>query len=311
MTYAINHRIGFSTLTMQSSRFRFSVQTLLWGVLIASVVLGMVAVVRSGMRRHAKTMALCDTYARGHFNLDPKHKHYIISLSIDQYFRRDREAANVLIPRLGGMPKLVVLNVQGFKLTRDELMHIGRLHQLQILDLSSNDITDEDLKFLAELTSLQELDLSHNPIDGYGLVYLEGLTHLKKLNLAWTDASADGLEKLRRLPNLESLALSGTRVNDLAMEAIAKHPALTQLSVKETAVTTEGLMKLAECYSLIRIRVSGEMFGADDDMAAWRKRKDRAIGLFRAARLRSLREALERGENVSSEVDIMDLMITT
>ena len=94
--------------------------------------------------------------------------------------------------------EVLLVNLEGTKITDAGLVHLEPLTNLQELDLGSTEITDVGLVHLKGLTKLQTLDLGSTKITDAGLVHLKGLTKLEELGLRNTKVSDAGVKKLQQ-----------------------------------------------------------------------------------------------------------------
>jgi hypothetical protein len=114
----------------------------------------------------------------------------------------DEKSAAAAIEKLGGKvrldgDKVVEVNLEGRRISDDDLKVLKPLRHLRKLDLEETPITDEGLKHLSHLTSLEHLDLEETRVTDAGMVHLKGLKSLKTINLDDTRVSKRGEQVLK------------------------------------------------------------------------------------------------------------------
>lgn len=120
----------------------------------------------------------------------------------------DEKSAAAAIERLGGRvrfdgDKVVEVNLEGKRISDDDLKLLQPLRNLRKLDLEETPITDAGLKHLADLTSLEYLDLEETRVTDAGMEHLKGLKNLRVINLDDTRVTRRGEQILRdAIPNL-------------------------------------------------------------------------------------------------------------
>jgi hypothetical protein len=122
---------------------------------------------------------------------------------------KDDKAVAAAIEKLGGKvrfddDKLVEVNLEGKRISDDDLKLLKPLRHLRKLDLEETPITDEGLKHLSGLTSLEHLDLEETRVTDAGMDHLKGLKNLKVINLDDTRVTKRGEQILKdAIPGLK------------------------------------------------------------------------------------------------------------
>ena len=96
-----------------------------------------------------------------------------------------------------GAVEIQRINLNGQKLTDDDLKNLSVLSDLQFLGLHGAPITDAGIDALVEIENLKELELSATNITDTALTKLAGLTSLEKLTLHNTKVSKKAVEELQ------------------------------------------------------------------------------------------------------------------
>jgi len=115
---------------------------------------------------------------------------------------------------------VVLVDLNGPKVTDATLMHLKELTKLRMLGLSRTKITDAGLVHLKGLTKLEALGLRYNNVTDAGLVHLKGLTQLRLLALLGAQVTDAGLAHLNGLAQLQTLQLGGTQVTDAGVDKL-------------------------------------------------------------------------------------------
>jgi hypothetical protein len=108
------------------------------------------------------------------------------------------------------------------EVTEPVLQRLGRLPRIGSLCLDGTAAADGWLEHVSRLTQLQCLSLINTKITDAGLEHLRGMTRLRFLCLEGTKVTDVGLEKLSRLERLRTLDLSGTGVTDEGVKRLQK-----------------------------------------------------------------------------------------
>jgi hypothetical protein len=96
----------------------------------------------------------------------------------------------------------VYVNFSGARATDAVLERLGQMPRIGELHLDGTAITDAGLEHLKGLTQLRYLSLVATKVTDVGLEHLKALTQLKELRLVGTRVSDQGVQKLRQaLPN--------------------------------------------------------------------------------------------------------------
>lgn len=206
------------------------------------------------------------------------------------------------------------------------LAHCLKLPTCQItqLQLPENMIDDEMLQILlsglVQNDKVQHLDLSHNKIRAQGCLslsaYLRQTKSLKTLNLCDNNVRTEGCSylsiALRQNTSLRELSLRLNRLSDetgkILFDAITENEVLEYINLSGNQLATESAQHLAStvlisssCKSLIRLDLSGNMFGEEGGKAL-------AIGLDRCPRkvvLLDIRSCKVRMEEASQIAQIV------
>lgn len=92
--------------------------------------------------------------------------------------------------------------------------------KIVVVRLNGPRVTDDGLACLDGSTSLQTLNLSGAEISDAGLQHLGGLTNLQTLNLEGTKVTDAGLGQLKGLTKLHTLVLGGTKVTNAGVRGL-------------------------------------------------------------------------------------------
>ena len=164
--------------------------------------------------------------------------------------------------------EVLLVNLEGTKITDAGLVHLEPLTNLQELDLGSTEITDMGLVHLKGLTKLQTLDLGSTKITDAGLAHLKGLqltslvipndaktdlglkhfcealeTHTVLYLKGWNITDA-GLVHLKGMTNLQELGLVQTKITDAGLVHLKGLTKLQSLGLRGTQVTDAGVADL-------------------------------------------------------------------
>jgi WD40 repeat protein len=105
---------------------------------------------------------------------------------------------------------------------------------------------NRDLKLLQRFPHLRSLALTHTQITDVGLAELRGLRELSDLDLSANPIGNVALKWLEHLPALEKLNLDDTQVTDAGLDHIAAMKKLTTVYLRDTRVTAEGVRRLKQ-----------------------------------------------------------------
>lgn len=183
----------------------------------------------------------------------------------------------------GNATRIVAPN--GF--TNADLKHLGGLPKLVSLDLSGTRVTNVGMATVKELKTLRDVDLMHLPISAEGTNCLTGLVQLNNLNLQFTHVDDEAVAHLTRIPDLEKLWLGHTRLTDAGLQHVARIESLSDLSLNSTQVTDAGIRHLSKLANLRSITLHDT--GLTDR------------GLEELARLDGLEELLISGTEISGD----------
>lgn len=154
-----------------------------------------------------------------------------------------------IMPYVGNLTGLKVLDVTTINITGKGLQAIRRLKSLRELRIESEILGDAGLSHLAGLKSLEILWLRAEKITDEGLSHLAKLTRLKELLLLCPRVHGPGLAHLAELPSLTFLSIMGGSVKgstfgDKAMPYAAKLSSLKELHLGRE-LTNAGLAQLS------------------------------------------------------------------
>ncbi|MHC4708245.1 MAG: leucine-rich repeat domain-containing protein, partial [Planctomycetota bacterium] len=182
-------------------------------------------------------------------------------------------SGETIMPYVGNLTGLKVLNLTTINITGKGLQSISGLKSLRQLSIESEDLGDADLAQLAELKSLEILRLRADKVTDKGLAHLANLTSLKELNLTSRSIRGAGLAHLAKLPSLSRLMLrgvphgfglnkqqrmriGGNTFGDGAMAYIAKVGSLRELDLLHLKITSRGLAQLSNLSQLEQLAIN-------------------------------------------------------
>jgi hypothetical protein len=254
------------------SHVRFSVQALLFIVLLAGTSIGWVARSARIQRDAVAAIRACGgfvTYdyedgfieARRVRNWPPWLEaligiDYLCSVSEVRLTEKAGDAELVHVERLGNLESLALMRS---RIAGAGLRRIAGMRSLRELSLCALNVSDSDLASLKELGRLKWLSLSYMSISDSGLRALEGMTDLDRLRLSFTDVRGPGLKNLRRLKRLQALYLRGTPVDDEWLAGVAGSQELAILDLGQTRVTDAGIRHLKGLRNLRRLYLDGSL----------------------------------------------------
>jgi len=128
----------------------------------------------------------------------------------------------------------------------------GYFQSVMLVELQGTKITDAELERLQGLVTLQYLLLSSTQITDTGLAHLKGLTSLEGLGLDNTQITDTGLDRLREMTSLKDLSLSGTQITDAGLAHLKGLNALESLGLDNTQITDAGVAKLRAALPKLR-----------------------------------------------------------
>lgn len=159
---------------------------------------------------------------------------------------------------LRAFDNLLLLSVQGVKLTDEELQQIEGIVSLRLLRLNNTGIDDRSLRHIIRLPKLAMLYVSQNRLSDQSLEYIRDLKQLRALQIADCAVSDIGVNFLIDLQQLEYLSLRGTDITDESLSVFKRLPKLRFVDVAETKVTREAISEIQEampnCYVSQEVR---------------------------------------------------------
>ena len=126
-----------------------------------------------------------------------------------------------------------------------------KFQRLRTAHLKVDKLTDG--AFLTACTDLTNLSVSGASISTDGIIGLSKCKSLRDLTL-W-ECKIEGELRFAPSTGLEDLELSACQVRDGAFPGLQKATSLTHVSVSETTVSTQNLVDLSKCKSLVGLRV--------------------------------------------------------
>lgn len=152
---------------------------------------------------------------------------------------------------LKGAKNLRTLELEGCRLTDDDLEHLQPLRNLESLTIRNIPITDEGLRALTGLTKLRELNLNHTKVEGTGAGALP--PGVVGLNLVFSEVTEQGVAAIAKRISLERLFLGGPQITDAAVDDLATMTSLRYLFLSETAIGAAGGDRLRQALPNCRI----------------------------------------------------------
>lgn len=220
------------------NHFRFSLRTLLFGLLLCCLLLGWLA--SKHLRERRVFTELSDLGISVSYDYSPE-SHWYSSPTIQSLFRGTILGEGTLwgvqdvsfypakatwssehLEMLSEFPELEMLCLSETKITDAGLAHLPPLRNLRVLMLDNTDISDAALELLRQFPRLEYLYLSNTKITDEGLEHLDSLSNLHLLDLDGTRITDAGLEHLHQLKKLEGVSLSDTLVSKAGMEKLQK-----------------------------------------------------------------------------------------
>jgi hypothetical protein len=275
---------------------RFSLRTLVFGLTIAAIAIGMVSREANRQRRAVDQLEAGGARVEfaHQFTFDSRHApvprgevpnapmpgpDWLRELLGDHYFVTPIKVWHVDdAALLEGLP--TTEEIYGLKLDDEDLPHIKALSELKVLMLNQMSsaeyydflssfpnlvhfavnrvgFDDADAVHLVRVPNLQWLQMSDTRITDEALRHVSSLRNLQVLNLSGTKVSDVGIAYISDCKSLKDLMLSRTAVTDLGLEQLARLQYLDQLNLDRTQVTDKGIMSLAGARSLRWLSVRG------------------------------------------------------
>ncbi len=244
-------------------KLRFSVRTLLVGVLIIGAALGWVASKLSRARRqHAAAIAVVALHGTvdygknfrlhsqgGRLWLGPPPRHgWLRKLFGDDLFDsvtrmaffRQEAVTDTDMAVLDAFPDLEDFHLSKAPVTDAGISHLRGMTKLQRVAISEVPITDASVAMLARLPKLTDIMLNHTRIGDASLAYLGSMPQLRLLDLQWTRVTDAGLVHLAVLKRIEWLQFDCTEISDAGLDHLRGLKSLKYLSIAATRITPEG-----------------------------------------------------------------------
>ncbi len=162
---------------------------------------------------------------------------------------------------LGKLTALRYLEVYNLKINGNCLANLKTSNDLRTLKLGGGTITAANLEHLKRLANLEELSLT--PVDDVGLGHLAGMSNLKRLTIVAGNVTDAGLKHVAGIASLESLRIWHTDIHGIGLASLATMKKLTDLDVRDNlhAVPDEVGRGLSELRNLRQLRVGSGVFG--------------------------------------------------
>ncbi len=133
--------------------------------------------------------------------------------------------------RVCKLPQIRSLDLRKATVSREAFQELVTRHKLTELNLDGLKISDDDLNVLGQMTSLRKLNLNNTQVKGSGLVHLKVLTQLTHLYLVATETKDAELVHLAEMDKLVELGLSETGVTDKGLVHLKKMEHLESLGL--------------------------------------------------------------------------------
>ncbi len=245
-----------------TGRLQFGIVTLLWMLLLASVLMSLYVVkLRPVLAQRAALAKLKP------FQYDAEW----VSGNVETLLVCDgtRKVDDSVIALLQPFRRLRLLILHGKQFTGTSLAEL-RGEELESLVLLSTSITDSALAGLEGMAKLEDLNISDTPVTDAGMHHILALPQLEILRLRNTVVSDEGLRTLSEHPNLKVLDLANTRITDEGLRHLADLSSLEGLHLEATSITDEGLRHLGglniQGLHLNGTRVTGVGLGRSRNM---------------------------------------------
>ncbi|XP_043701320.1 leucine-rich repeat receptor-like protein kinase TDR [Telopea speciosissima] len=188
--------------------------------------------------------------------------------------------------QLGNMSELQYLDMADANLSGPIPNHLCNLTNLRSLFLFMNWLTGSIPQGFGNITSLVSLDLSDNRISGSIPDSFAGLKNLRLLSLMYNDMSGSVPESIAELPLLDTLLIWNNLFSGPLPQSLGRNSKLKWVDVSTNSLTgsippdicaggtllklmlfsnyfTGGLSPLANCSSLVRLRVEDNSFSGE------------------------------------------------
>lgn len=222
---------------------RFSLRALLAVMLLAAVLLGVGARIRSRGERQRLILKEA-TKAGGNVRYDFE------CYSESPYYAAQRWLAPRTGPDLVGNVMILNYHAATANHWRRSLDHGVKLHTIEYFSACAGGLRDQDLERLTQLRRLKQIQFQYcsqlpelTPLAQLDNLELLGLHSCRELTPA-------KLEPLRQLKKLKTLDLTCSDAGDPLVPLLASLPALEELHVEASSITSTGLLQLKSSRSL-------------------------------------------------------------
>jgi|GEM_PF-4966919 len=226
---------------------RFSLRTLLIGMVVCGVVLGIAARVHSRAQRQKQILeaaAKVGGNIRYDFECHSESRWYAVQRS--------------LAPRLGadyvGQPLILNFPMTPPSSWREPLRAATVLQSIEYFSACCEDLKRADVEQLAKLSRLKQIHFHYNS-DLPDLQPLARLQHLELLGLQSSGVTPAKLAALPQLPKLKLIDLCRSDATDEVIPLLATFPSLEELHVEGSEITAAGLAGLKPSRSLKLLHV--------------------------------------------------------
>ena len=248
--------VGIST-NASTGRLQFGIATLLWAMLLASVLMSLYVVKLKPIQAQRAALAALEPF-------DCRAK-WVFG-NVDRLFIGDgtRKIDDSVMPLLRPFRRVRFLRLHGRQITGDGLAEVpGK--ELEVLILSHTSVTDSALAGLDRMPKLKNLHLDDTLVTDAGVSHLLSLVQLKDLWLSDTGVTDEGLRILSEHPNLRELDICRTRITDEGLKHLGNLGSLKTLFLDGTPITDEGLEHLEKLnltkLCLVGTPITGEGLG--------------------------------------------------
>lgn len=246
----------------KSSRFKFSVRTLLCLTLVAAGAATWFRMAYvDAYRQQAEVLQQLDV-AEGAVLTKDRQPKWLWSQFGEQIAQKGTtlelsrtDVGDMELADIGQLTELGGLYLDETKVTDAGLQHLENMKGLIALGLRKTSITK--CPPLSKMSQLQNLDLGFTQVEQ---VDTSGLRSLVSLNLRATRINDKTLANLSPLPNLESLDIAGSlgeppRITDegLAHLRKSKYPKLKTVYLYDTKVSPDGVARLKAEFPGIKV----------------------------------------------------------
>jgi hypothetical protein len=165
--------------------------------------------------------------------------------------------SNGLAP-LASFAKLEDLNLEGSKITDDQLEQLTKVKSIRKLRFRNTGVTAAGIKKLTGLNELELLDLRDcTNIGDSGLETIATFTKLKSLLVNGEQVTDAGISHISALTELQLLVLPRSQVTDTGIAALSGTKKLKELDLFQAPISASGLAQLAEAKDLAKLKIRG------------------------------------------------------